>query len=380
MPRLDDGMLQAYLDNALSPAERQMVARHLAQDAGARARLETLRAERDRVGRALGLLAPPPRDTADTARALARLHTEMREAKENGMFERIKAHKRTQRGLAGGLAVLVLAVLVAIPPVRALASDFLGLFRVEQFTVVNFDPARMEEIGAALEEGMYFGEQEILDEVEEPVQAASLEEAEALAGFPARTPAGQGEPRLIHVTDAGVVRFTPAVEDIRTVFKTLGLDPELMPASIDGQPFDFTIPATITTVYGDDPDSPAFILMQGPAPSAEVPEGVDMRALGEAMLQLLGKGPEEAARLAATIDWQTTLVLPIPMGVATSTEVQVDGTTGLAFQATENPFGDSGHVAPGGQVLLWQKDGILYVLGSSTLSQQELLEIAGSLS
>ncbi len=380
MFRPDDGALQAYLDNALSPAERMTVERHLAQDAGTRARLETLQAERDQVAQALGLLAPAPRDAGDAARALARLHIEMTEMKENGMFERIKTHKRTQRALAGGLAVLVLAVLVALPPVRALASDFLGLFRVEQFTVVSFDPARMEEIGAALEEGMYFGEQEILEEVGEPVEAASLDEAEALAGFPVRTPTGRGEPRFIHVTDAGLVRFTPAVEDIRTVFETLGVDPELMPASIDGQPFDFTIPATVTTAYGNDPDSPTFILMQGPAPSARVPEGVDMRALGEAMLQLLGKTPEEAARLAAAIDWQTTLVLPIPVGVATSTEVQVDGTTGLAFQATDNPFGDSGHVAPGGQVLLWQKDGILYVLGSSTLSQQELLEIAGSLS
>ncbi|HYT04521.1 MAG TPA: zf-HC2 domain-containing protein [Gemmatimonadales bacterium] len=62
MSHVDDGRLHAYLDGALSPAERQDVEAHLTQCPACRRRLEAERALIARADELLGFAAPPARD------------------------------------------------------------------------------------------------------------------------------------------------------------------------------------------------------------------------------------------------------------------------------------------------------------------------------
>jgi hypothetical protein len=62
MSHVDDGILHAYLDGELSPAEAQGVEAHLAQCPGCRGRLEEERALTTRAAELLALAAPPDRD------------------------------------------------------------------------------------------------------------------------------------------------------------------------------------------------------------------------------------------------------------------------------------------------------------------------------
>jgi len=62
MSHVDDGMLHAYLDGELAPAEAQGVDAHLAQCPGCRERLEEERALIARAGELLALAAPPDRE------------------------------------------------------------------------------------------------------------------------------------------------------------------------------------------------------------------------------------------------------------------------------------------------------------------------------
>jgi putative zinc finger protein len=62
MSHVDDGILHAYLDGELSPAEVQDVEAHLAQCPGCRGRLEEERALIARAGDLLALAAPPDRE------------------------------------------------------------------------------------------------------------------------------------------------------------------------------------------------------------------------------------------------------------------------------------------------------------------------------
>jgi hypothetical protein len=176
------------------------------------------------------------------------------------------------------------------------------------------------------------------------------------------------------------MRFTPDVEALRSVFATLDVDPDLLPESIDGQPFDFTLPPSVMMAFDvEESDEPIdFMLMQVPSPTTDGPSDVDMQALGQAMLQVLGMSPEEAARLSESIDWTTTLVLPITPDISSVQEISVDGTTGLMF--------DSGWMEGDGEndwsrsmSLLWQKNGMVTLVVSHYGDTYRLLDFAATL-
>jgi hypothetical protein len=275
-------------------------------------------------------------------------------------------------------ALAVVVGLFSLAPVRAFASNLLGIFRVERFIVVDISEERLEQIEAALD-GSLFGEQEVLEDPGDPVEVGSVEEATALVGFSPRTPTDYGEPVEIAVQGQLKVRYTPDVEGLRDVFATLDVDPDLLPENIDGQPFDFTLPPAVMMAY-DVPENEEdidFILMQVPSPTTDGPSDVDMQAIGQAMLQVLGMSPQEAARLGESVDWTSTLVLPITPDLATVQEISVDGTTGLMF--------DSGWMEAEGDdwdrnmTLLWQKDGIINVITSHYGDTSRLLDFAGTL-
>jgi hypothetical protein len=95
-----------------------------------------------------------------------------------------------------------------------------------------------------------------------------------------------------------------------------------------------------------------------PSPTISAPPGLDVQKIGEAFLQIMGMSAEEAARFAQSVDWSTTLVIPIPRNGTSYQEVPVDGVTGtLIVQDME------GHEAQ--YLLIWVKDGILYSLAGS---------------
>lgn len=383
-----NGVLLAYAEKQLSPQERQAVETHIEQCASCQARLHALASHAGHLSRLLATLEPGPLEQADASRALTALHTALIEKQDDTgvipMLDKLIRNRNFQRALAviGVLAVLV--GLFSFAPMRALASEFLSLFRVERFAIVDVDPERAEEIAEAIEEDMFFGEEEILEEGD-VTEVASLDEAAALAGFTPRAPQGYGEPSTIEVTGRQRMRFTPNVEDMRMVFSALELDPALLPDEMDGQPFDITVPASVALLYNlpDSTDEVDFLIGQVPSPTVDVPEGVDVQKLGEAMLQLLGMTPEEAARMSASIDWTTTLVVPVPSDLSTITEVQVEGTTGLLFDSgwhgdPDDPD-DQGHLGVRTLTLLWQKSGIVTVITTDHGDSGRLLDIADSL-
>jgi anti-sigma factor RsiW len=373
-----DGLLLSYLDGQLTPVQSQELSEHLEICRLCQRRLSRLEMERAQVSQALTHTRPSPLDRPSAHRALANLRAVIGERKDMSM----KLSKKMQRVLAGAVALIVIGVLLSLAPVRALASDFLSLFRVQEFVVVDVDDQRMEEIAAAINNNMHFGEEEVLQDPGQPVEVSSLDEAAAQAGFVPRRPQGHGDPTRIEVTGLARMRYTPDVETLRQVFVAMELDPALLPDNIDGQPFVITIPASITQTYGELDDPEGFIIGQIPSPSVEVPEGVDMQALGNAMLQLLGMTPAEAERLSQTIDWTTTLVVPIPASMSVIQEVEVDGTTGLyILPGCEPDPSDPDESYCGGGMLLWEKNGfIMVVIGNhSTAELFSLTSIVESL-
>jgi hypothetical protein len=360
----NDSLLMVYLEDQASPKQKENLRIHIERCEVCRARLEKLEDEQRRVSDALDALSPGLLDQPDQRRALAAFKSTVNGRNKLTMFEKIRTNKAVQRVLSAVAGVAVLVGLFSLAPVRAFASDFLSLFRVDSFTVVNVDPDRIEELAQAMEDqgDALFGEEEMLDEVEPPVEVATVGEAADMVDFVVRKPLDYGEPDRITVSDEGKIRLRPDVALMREILMSVGLDPELVPEEVDGEPFDVTIPESVTMVYGDGTpdDDGEFVLTQMPSPTAEIPDGVDMEALGEAMLLVLGMDSDEAARMSRRIDWTSTLVVPVSIGSGSAEEVEVDNTIGLLLESESQGPDDQARCG-----LLWQRGGILYSITGS---------------
>jgi hypothetical protein len=110
-----------------------------------------------------------------------------------------------------------------------------------------------------------------------------------------------------------------------------------------------------------------IVLLQSPSPLVEYPEDVDTVALGEALLRILGMDTRQARRLARSIDWTNTVLLPVPENVASFSEVEVDGVSGIALTSVNGRD----------TAIMWQKDGVVFVLSGRNIA--DLIDVADSL-
>jgi hypothetical protein len=113
------------------------------------------------------------------------------------------------------------------------------------------------------------------------------------------------------------------------------------------------------------------MLVQIPSPTVTTPPDLDVAQLAQIGLQFTGMSAEEAQTFSQTVDWTSTLIVPIPRNGAVYTQVPVDGVTGYLIQ---RPADDAPQYA-----VIWVKDGILYAIGGLGSNSSAALEMADSL-
>jgi hypothetical protein len=389
-----EGELRAYFDDELSEAEAEWIKAHLATCAGCQQRADALRTRARWAENRLSLLAPeqpPMAIEAARARLALRAPAYPSHNKEKRLMKSIPFIP-LNRPLWSGLAVAaVLLVALLFPPVRALATDFLGLFRVQRIEVVEVDSGDISEYMGPL--GLLeqmFAEQVQIERRGDASDADDAERASTLAGFPVRLPTAGvragAEERQIRVQEGAQVNLTIALSPMRAVLRELGhseLSAEIaLPDSVEGEQVTIEIPQAVTVAYGTCPGEeegpgaegvpagPCVEMVQLPSPTVSAPPELDVSQLGAAYLQIMGLSQEEATRFSQEVDWSTTLVVPIPSRNIEYQEVQVDGVPGALFEAlneTESRY-----------LLLWVREGIVYALAGFE-SPDEGLTIANSL-
>jgi anti-sigma factor RsiW len=372
---LPDDTIRAYLDCQL-PSDVQTAAEtHILECSFCEARAQELKQQSSRVGSHISQLM----STQIPIRPKVVFRLVQNHKKEIDM---IPLYKRP--AFAGAVILAALLVSLAFPPVRALASNFLGLFRVDQVRVFTFDPAHLNQVSNGMETSRNQIDTFFQDNIRETHQGefqpvGSPQEMAAIAGFTPRLPGLDSS--TLGVQPGAEISIILDTELINTVLATFDLESYQLSSEFNGKQVAVHVPASAVFTSGNcdlpvDPSDPddqtrldCISLIQMPSPQADIPQGLDVASLGEAMFQVLGMTADEAAAFSQSIDWATTLVLPIPVGQGIQhEEVQVDGVTGSLITDTASSM----------QTLIWSRNGRLYAMNSNQTGV-DLLAIANQL-
>ena len=383
---LSDGELRAALDGELDTKQLH----HLETCTSCQLRQGQLQVRHLEAGRLLAFLTPAEKTAPSAQKAWKRFSQQIMQQKETSMIKRWFSIPLVRFGTA----VFVLLMLVlAFPSTRALAGELLNLFRVQQVTVVPIDFTGLEQLTGDGALGNQFTEL-ISDSVDmqqepgEPVQAASADEASELAGFTVRIPSGM-TPSQINVTSAAAFSMTLDRTKVQALLDEAGRSDLVLPTSVDGAEILVDIPASVSVAFGTCPKPGSevsgnteqstterlypdcVIFAQIPSPSINAPADLDIEALARIGLEFTGMSPEEAAEFTSTVNWTSTLLVPIPRNASSHEQVSVDGVTGTLIQ---RPSDDAPQFA-----LLWVKDGIIYAICGLGSNSQQVIEMANSL-
>jgi len=289
-------------------------------------------------------------------------------------------------------------LVIAVPGTRALASELLNLFRVQRVQVLPVDFTGMEQFNGVVGNDI---SQLISDSVTmtkqpgDPVTVSDADEASSLAGFNVRIPK-DSTPSQINVMNGASFSLTVDRDKAQALLEEAGRGDLVLPEAIDGAVISVEIPASVSIAFGTCPEpsneseaeremqremetsgSPGrvykdcVILAEIPSPVVSAPASVDVAQLAQIALEFSGMSSEEAATFTDTVDWTSTLVVPIPKNAASYEQVTIDGVTGTLIQ---RPSDDAPQFS-----LLWVKDGILYAIGGLGSDSQRAIDIANSL-
>ena len=402
--KCDAGRLRAYLDKALTPAEESAVSKHLSACALCQAELAVLRDRELLISGQLASLDPRRDQVPDAVQALRAFRVSVLAANVSGTkipvspprpsrsggggWQRFKETSemiketvwagRRRTALIGASALACLLILFSLAPVRQAAADFLGIFRVRKFAVIAVDPSQVQRL-EAISDSMganAFGEPIVLREAGEPQTVADAAEASAVAGFAVRMPSAlpDGARLTRFVAEPGpAFRFEADRSVMEALLSAAGITDVTLPP-MDKVTVDVDVPTAVTQEYGLNGSYRKLTITQLPSPQATLPEGLDPAALGEIALQLLGMPPADARSLAQTIDWTSTVVIPMPTDVGRSREVTVDGVTGVLLEEAPEAGGPNAE-----EVVLWERDGIVCAVQGENISVEIVLQVADSL-
>lgn len=372
-----EGELRAFLDGELPTETISEIRDHLDGCSACREKLEQIESNRVWLNGRMEIVAPRSEAVPNTGQALARLQERLDQ--KTGWKERFltmfnSINRRWRPALIALAAIAIIASALTLEPVKAAAQDFLSIFRVRQFAAIPIGPEQQEtlnEIGTLLDQNFFLSDPVMTTQMEE-INVETLEQAEEIVGFhvrPITSVPSDFEPDTIHASTQGVGEIEVDVATGRSLFEMLDLDPALLPDSLGEEPLSVVIPPAVVQTWTYK-EQTGLTFIQAPSPTVDFPDDVDTVALGAAALQLLGMSEKDAQRMSRSLDWTSTLVVPIPTEFVSFREVDVDGTTGLLISQKTDKQGD--HSA-----IMWQKGDIIYFIHSNT-GMEKLMDIASS--
>jgi hypothetical protein len=406
MTCIHDGNLRLYLDGELVGAELAEVTEHLASCAECLARLEKVRSARAETEAVLATLAPAADGVAiNPAMAYAQFTSQFAVDREPKTWINLLLTPRWRPVWGLAMLALIIAILVSVNPVRVWAQRVLAMLRVQKIQVVTIDPTTLMSSTEPDSRPYKLFNQFVADNVMvtldpgKPQVVSNLTTAAQLAGYPIRMIGSLGAPHRIEVNGETAFQMTINRDRVTTLLDEIGRPDIIVPESSNGALIAVHIPKTVISMYGDCPvreryvnsnsesqaqalaerkmermanmkDTNCTYLIQAPSPTVSVPPDLNISDIAEAALELAGMTPAEARSFCQTVDWSSTLVVPIPRNSSSYETVTVDGVEGTLITET---------LSEGNRYsLLWIKNGVIHFLAGHGNSSNAL-SLAASL-
>jgi hypothetical protein len=264
-------------------------------------------------------------------------------------------------------AVAVLGVLLVVTGAgAAAAADWVQIFRAEQVTPVpvsSADLVRLPDLSA-------YGTLEVTEQPDvHPVAgAAAAEQATGLA-VPevGALPRGvTGQPAFT-VGTAGSATFTFSADRAAQAAAAAGQTLPPPPAGLDGSRFRLAAGPGVAEVWSESRGVPALVVARVVAPTA-FSSGVPFSTARDYLLSLPGLPDDLAAQLRGFAGDGTTLPLPVPVDLATSSTAEVGGRPATVLTARDGSMAG----------VVWVQNGVVTGV-AGTLSVDEILSVARGL-
>jgi len=387
---LNDEILRTYLDGELNGGRLTDTVQHLSGCTSCQERLMQVRARTEAIHSHLATLDPLTAETPRSTRSVIRILDQ----KEHNLMSKRLIWRPAWTILA---IVAILAVTLSFQPARALASSFLNLFRVQQVTLLPMDMSALRgssgepTLGRAIAQ-IFSDSITVTRQHEDPQVVSTTDEAAGKAGFPVRTWVSATSQPSFEVDSGMAFEFIVDRKKIGQVISEAGIQGPDLPQDLDGVKVDVDIPASVVVSYGNcqffgnydqnDPDDRALMaksgcvqIVQMPSPTVRTEPEIDASQIAVIGLQFMGMSKEEANEYSQTVDWASTLVIPVPRDEVGSEDVSVDGVTGKLLY----PVNSDGEIKQSDSyILIWVKDGLLYSVYGA-LDRDSLLNVANNL-
>jgi anti-sigma factor RsiW len=363
------------MDGELDPAQRLEIEQHLNGCSRCQDQRITLRGNAARVREGLNHLPDLPAGH-DPATAWAQFQRKREDEMES---EQNRWSLVRRLSLAGaGLAVAAVIVVLTVAPVRAWAESLLAIFRVQRLTILEIDPSALkgnrlgnnqllnQEIGRVLSD-----EVTVTQQPQRPQLVADGAAASKAAGFPVRL-LTEGTPGALLLESGAGMQMKLNRDRIQSILDEAGRSDLQIPWSVDGATVGVRVPAGVMAFYGNcgdiasritgktsqpaqKPDATCISLMEIPSPVVSAPPQLDPAQIAQVALEFMGMDANDAAGLTQTIDWTSTLVLPVERGKTKFTQVHVNGNEAALLRSANESRAD--HYS-----LMWVDDGIVFAL------------------
>ncbi|AFM40167.1 hypothetical protein Desaci_1130 [Desulfosporosinus acidiphilus SJ4] len=361
----DSGMLQAYLDHELKDSEREEIDRHLTGCAGCRKKLQQLMDNQQFTEQ---ILLPYFGSQELNHQDKVWLNLQKTLGKKKGVLTMLRKYRTAT---AAAAVILAVSFSLSFAPVRALASDLLSIFRVNNFQTVSIDSNDLAQIQKTMRKGagkVALGDLGHVDMRQSGANGGvTLAEAKESVDFPLLVPQSLTNGyTLKHIqrTAGTTLDFTLDTHKTNDVLKSFGAT-TLLPDSINGKTFTAAIPVVISASYVG-PENQNLMLTQTRSPQLTAPSQ-DVDTIRDAILALPFLPDNLRKQLASVNDWQHTFIIPSFNG--SSQTVTVDGSQGVYMSAPQGTNKESNSER---NALLWQNNGVIYALAGNFTEEQGL--------
>ena len=359
-----DGVLRRLLDEPAGVAEADR--RHVADCDRCLTALAAIREDAALVGAALSTEAD-----VDVPAAWARLSTAASASPAPVRTPAPAPARAARRGRLGELvrrpatAALAFGVVLAGAGTAA-ANDWLPIFRTEEVAAIGLDSADL----VALPDLEAYGDVVMTgDDDLRSVPDAATAEAESGLDVPEvdALPSGiTGEPEY-QVGGEVTATFTFDADRAARAAAEAGETLPTPPAGLDGASVRLVAGPGVAQVWQSGSGAPGLIVGRAVAPSA-FSSGVPFETVRDYLLSLPGLPEDVAAQLRTFTADGSTLPLPVPSDLVTTTTEEVDGESATVLATRDRTLA----------AVVWVEDGEVTVVAGA-LDTGEVLEVARGL-